>query len=286
MSHRRAPRFPLYLAAAAALCAVAPVAPSLAADDPKPAAAPATSTADGKALLDATIKAHGGDAFLKMKGLKVVGKGTFSLPESQGGFKVPIDTVTLVAVAPDKSLLDADSAMGRLRFASMGGKKGGWISYGDDNPRDLTAEQSPSADPTALLRAVAARKLPVRAAADLDPKLAKSDDGKALSAFDVTGDRGIVTRVYVESDTHLVRRMTSKTKSGEATTVLGGYKEVSGITLPTSMVTFQNGNEVLSLTFATLEVNPTVADDTFAKPKPAPKPADPALGAGGGTSLP
>lgn len=61
------------------------------------AATPATpeELAAGKAIIDAAIKAHGGDAFLKVKSFKISGKGDFALPPEAGDIAFPLDSVQL-----------------------------------------------------------------------------------------------------------------------------------------------------------------------------------------------
>jgi len=257
--------------------AAEPVKPAVA--PAKPAvAAPAVPAQDGASLFAATLQAHGGEAFLKMKSLRVSGSGVFSGAQQAGGFPVPIDSVTLLAVSPDRSLLDADTGLGRLRVAALGGKKGGWQAFGG-NVRDLKPEQSSSVDPLAFVRQVAGKKLPAKLLTTITPEVKVAAGGKALEAFEIVGEGGVVNRVWVEADTKLVRRLSSKTARGEGATLLSDYREVDGVKLPTKVVFLQNGNELFSLTFNTVEVNVDVPKNAFDKPK-AEKPAEAAGGSG------
>ncbi len=227
-----------------------------------PAASPEAANA-GKAVLDAAIKAHGGDAFLNVKSLKATGKGELS-PPGQAGFKIPLDAITFTAVSPDKSRLDLKSSFGDFAFASMGGTQGGWISVAG-NIQDLSAAQSSSSDPTAFLRAAAKNNYESTPITDAVPVV--SPDGKTLKGIAVKNDKGGITQIYVEADTNLVRRITAKTPAGDATTFLANYKEFDGLQLPTKMEVKQGGNDFLTLTFDTFEVNKPVDDAVFAKPK-------------------
>ena len=252
-----------------------------AAAPPAAPAAPASPTpeeaAEGKALLESAIKAHGGEAFLKMKSLRVTGKGELTAPENQGGFKLPLDTVTLLTAAPGRSRLDAESVFGRLSFGAPGGGKKAWYRLGEGSASDLPSAETPFADPTAVLRGAAGGD-PVRSLR-VDPGVV-IPDAKALKAFEIRGAGGATSEVYVDADTSLIRRVRTKAGKNDIVTLLGGYKAVSGVQLPTALTVRQNGVDLLALTLTGVEVDVPVEEKVFEKPvsptAAAPTTTDPA----------
>ncbi len=230
-------------------------------------AAPVPGTAEdakaGKALLDAAIKAHGGDAFLAVKSFKATGKGELT-PPGDSGLKIPIDSLVLTTAPGGKTRLDLTTGFGQVIAGVPGTDKNGWIVFGGqvrDQPG--AGGLAGAGDPTALLRDAASGKYPVKAV----PTTQKTADGKALKALEVTLSGGAPTTLFVEDGTNVLRRIDSKQGGGTATIVLGGYKTVgTGVQLPGTIVTLVNGQEVLNLTLDTFELNPTVSDTIFAKP--------------------
>ena len=155
------------------------------------------------------------------------------------------------------------SDLGEFAFASMGAGKGGWISTGG-MVQSLTPAQTNSADPLAFLRMAQRQNLSVRPLSAA-PSALEGETAK-LTGFAVTNRDGRITEIHVEEGTGLVRRIVGRGQQGEATTVLGGYKSVNGVMLPTTMRTLQNGKDFLSLTFDTLEINKPVAETAFDRP--------------------
>jgi zinc protease len=243
------------------------LSPTLKGNAAKPtASASAEDAAKGKALLDATIKAHGGDAFLALKSLTFSGKGELTAPQAQGGAKIPIDSLTLVSALPDRSRMDMITGFGPITTASPGGGKPTWISFGgqvQDPPGG--GGSGGSLDPAALLIRAAKNGYSVVALPDAD---APTADGKKLKGFAITDDRGKTSNVFVEPDTSLVRRVDNKTPNGSATVVIGGYKKAEGgLMVPTALELLVNGQQQLALTFTGVELNKAVNDTPFERPK-------------------
>lgn len=232
------------------------------------APAPAASAEDaqaGRALLDAAIKAHGGDAFLAVKSFKATGKGELT-PPGDSGLKVPIDSLVLTTAPGGKTRLDLTTGFGQVIAGVPGTDKTGWLVFGGqvrDQPG--AGGLAGAGDPTALLRDAASGKYPVRTV----PTTQKTSDGKALKALELTLAGNKPTTLFVEDGTNVLRRIDSKQGGGTATILLGGYKNAgNGVQLPGTIVTLVNGQEVLNLTLDTFELNPTVSDSIFAKPAP------------------
>jgi len=231
--------------------------------DTKPFGESEEARSAGAKLFAATIQAHGGDAFLNVKTLKIIGTGEFSTPPQAGGLTIPLDSFTLYAASPGKSRLEAQSGFGPLTFAARGEGKGGFAVLGGQT-QELPADQVAGIEPTEFLRAAVRKNYPV--AAMMDDTTEKTEDGKPLVAYEIRDDQGEVTRIFVESDTKLVRKLISKRARGTATVFLDGYKSVSGLMLPYAMHVQRNGSDVFKLTFKDIVVNGPVDDALFEKP--------------------
>lgn len=254
---------------------------------PVAAAAPATpeELAAGRALVEATLKAHGGDAFLNLKTLVARGKGELTPPgQAAGGFKLPAESATLSSVAPDKTRIELKTAFGVIVLASPGGGKAGWLDAGPiaGGVRDLPAAFNVGIlDFSSLLRAAVQGNLPARPipAPSGKPTLSEGDN-KPLKGVAVTRAAGTPpVQLYVEEATSVLRRIAVESPGGPAGTggsiviLLGGYKSVEGgLLLPGSVRLLTNGVDTLGFTFDTFSVNQPVDDALFQRPVPAAKP--------------
>jgi zinc protease len=242
------------------------LSPTLKGSAEKPVAISAEDAAKGKALLGAAIKAHGGDAFLALKSLTFTGKGELTAPQAQGGAKIPIDTVTLISVPPDRSRMDMVTGFGPITTANPGGGKPTWLSFGGQVQDPPSGGSGGSIDPAGLLIQAAKNGYAVAALPEADAPTA--DGGKKLKGFAVTDDRGKTSNVFLEPDTNLVRRVDSKTPNGSATVVIGGYKKAEGgVMVPTALEILVNGQQQLALTFTGVDLNKPVDDSLFERPK-------------------
>lgn len=220
-------------------------------------------TAGAKLLAD-TIAAHGGDAFVNVKTLKITGTGEFSTPPQAGGLTIPLDSFTLTTATGARSRLAANSGFGDLLFVARGEGKGGFAVFAGQ-VQELPADQVGGIEPTEFLRAAVLKKYPV--AAIMDDSAEKTTDGKPLVAYEVRSEKGDVTRVFVESDTKRVRKLIAKRPRGTATVLLDGYTQpVNSVLLPGTVRVQQNGADVFKLTFTKIEIDTPVADTWFEKP--------------------
>lgn len=224
----------------------------------------AEEAAAGKALLDSVIKAHGGDAFLAVKSIKATGAGELT-PPGDSGLKVPVDALTLTTAPGGKTRLDLTTGFGPVIVGSAGTGKTGWVVFGGQTQDQPGGGAGVTGDPTALLRDAVSGKY----AARIVPTTEKTGDGKALKAFTLTTGTGGMTTLFVEAETSVLRRIDSKQAGSSATVLLSDYKTAgSGVQLPGKVVTQVNGQEVFNLTLATFEINPSVTDALFERPKP------------------
>ncbi len=216
----------------------------------------------GKALIAATIKAHGGDAFLNLKEYELKGKGELSPPGQD--IKLPVDTATLTFSLPNRSRYDLKTTFGSIVLAT--GKDGsGWISA-LGQIQDAPQGAGNIGDPMDLLRKAASSGYTVRPLPE-SVKVPAETDGKALRGFTVTDPTNHTTRLYTEVDTGLVRRVIVTESKGNVTILLGSYHDTEGVQLPGFLQVTQNGKTFLSLTFDTFAVNKPVNDSLFARPK-------------------
>lgn len=217
----------------------------------------------GATLLAATVKAHGGDAFLKVQAVKFVGKGTLTPPGGETP-DLPLDSATIVTALPGRARFELKTGFaGDIILGAPGSGKPGWLSIMgqiSDLPTDVASGIS---DPVVLLLRVVQEKSPVAALSDTPT----APDGKKLRGFTVSPAAGIVAKVYVEEDTSLVRRVEVTTPTSKASFELGGYKGAKdGVTLPYTLKQSLNGNPLFDLKFDSYEINPTVTDALFEKP--------------------
>ena len=106
----------------------------------------------------------------------------------------------------------------------------------------------------------------------------------------VTLKSGEVRYIYLDPKTFLqtTTMMTKKIEGSEVVVIstIGDYRDVGGLTLPHSFsASTKDGGETQSLVFEKIEVNVTIDDERFGKPKtpgkpptPAGPPADPVVG--------
>lgn len=229
---------------------------------PSPTSASATpatpeEATEGRARLDATVKAHGGDAFLNARTLVLSGKGEVTPPGQAGaGMALPVDSVTLTAVPPDKSRLELKTPFGDVVFGAPGGGAGGWINA-MGNVQNAPPGGMVSVDPADLLRRAIQKGYALRPLPE-----------GALKGFAITDEKGQVSQVFTDPQTGLVRRVATKTAQGEMVFLVGDYKATDGVQLPSTLQVLQNGAPFLRLTFTRFVLNQPVDDAVFARPKP------------------
>lgn len=248
-----------------------PPAPPPPAPVPAPPPAPETpldpevALAEGKARLAAAIQAHGGAAFLGLKGLVLKGQGQAAPP---GGGAFPFESVTLAVALPDRARMDARTTIGEITLANPGGGQKAWLRMSggvQDSPYEAIN------DPLQVLRVAQQLHLAVRALPETEEGRAlTAPDGKPLLGFVVPFDAVRQAKVYIEKETGLVRRIVAPAVGAEAgaTILLSGYRVVDGVSLPGAFALVQEGSERISLSFESAEVNPTLPADHFERPKP------------------
>jgi len=234
--------------------------------------APATDEekAEGKKRLMATIKAHGGDAFLKAKTIEMKGKGEVTPPNQEADTKLPIEALTITFAAPDKTRLELTANFGAIVFGAPGGDAKPWLQVLGQT-RDAPAGLSSINPNQALLLAAqnekdySVRSLPEEMK---DGKEVKTNDGKALTGFAITDKTGAVTRLYAEKESGLLRRLVVfKGADNDIQILLGDYHKTENVQLPGMLKLIRGKTALLDLTFDKFAVNKPVDDSIFGSPK-------------------
>jgi hypothetical protein len=208
---------------------------------------------EGKTRLDAIIAAHGGEAFLNLKGFSLKGKGEASFPGGDQSFS--FDSLTLSCGLPDRVRLDVSLFFGEISyFLPGGGKKPVFVMAGEAQEPPFTL---PISDPTQLLRDAKTKNLPARPAPDL-----KVGDKTFLGIL-LPG-----ASIYYDPVRPLARRIMLKNAKKESLTLeLDKYKTLGGVSLPGTFVVRQGKDPLLTMTFDKLEIDPKFAEGFFAPPK-------------------
>lgn len=217
----------------------------------------------GATLFAATIAAHGGDAFLNVRTLKLTGRGQFTTPPQTGGLTVPLASFTYWVAAGGRSRLEARSPGGPMLFVIHGHGKGGFIRMAG-RTQVLPPDQTDGIEVTELLRLTARARHPVISVTDAP--LHPTDDGKTLRRYDIHDEHGRIRSLFVESDTGRVRKVVSNNTRGEVAILLSHYIVTSGLPIATEMQMRENGANVIKLTASNVTIDEDVKDSLFEAP--------------------
>ena len=217
----------------------------------------AEEMAAGRTMLAATVKAHGGDAFLNLKNMVLKGKGELTDPTGQLPGAIPIETLTLTIVMPDKVRADLGAGF-PIAFGTEGGNSVEWLTVAGME-QAAPAGLGSALNPIKLLRDAYAQNYPTR-------PLPKSGNGNE-TGYVITTDKGVAVRVYVDPTTNLATRMVLPTKTAQVIVLMGSYQTAQGVKIPGTLKVSQGNATLLDLTFTDIAVNTTVDNAIFAKPK-------------------
>ena len=224
----------------------------------KPVSIPKSDPAAEELMMSA-LKAHGGDAFLKVKSLVMRGKGELTPPGQT--ITLPVESATLTFVE-GKGRIALKTGFGEIIFASSGKGKGWLNAMGNlqDTPATLTS-------PTEILR-LAANGLAAKDgsySAALLPDIADAE-GKSQQGFSLTDSSGKTTSVYLDKETHLLRRtFTGDGKKGMNLS-LSEYKAFEGVMAPGNLKIFQGEKILANITLTEYVINKPVDEKQFEKP--------------------
>jgi zinc protease len=213
-----------------------------------------TPGADGKARLASAIAALGGDAFLNLKQVMLKGDGELSPPGMD--MKLPISSATLIFAAPGRSRFELNTGFGDVVFGSDGTNKAWLSALGNiqDAPPGF-------GDPTELLRHAVQMNFEVTLLQDM-----KDDGGGAsLLGLALKDENKRTTKIYLDSQTNLPRRIMAETGTLDVT--LGDYHVTETVKLPGSLKVTQNGKALVTLKFSSWSINKPVDEKLFMRPK-------------------
>lgn len=226
--------------------------------------------AEGRKRLLATIKAHGGDAFLKAKSIELHGKGELTPPNQEADTKLPIEALTITFAAPDKTHMELITGFGTVLFGAPGGDTKSWLQFGGQTHDAPAGLSSINPNQALLLAAQNEKDYSVRSLPDeiMDGKAIKTKDGKSLTGFAITDKMGATTRLYAEKETGLLRRLVVfKGAENDIQILLGDYHKTENVQLPGMLKVMRGKTALLDLTFDKFAVNKPVDDSIFASPK-------------------
>ena len=213
--------------------------------------------AAGRALLAATIKAHGGDAFLNLKSIVLKGKGELTEPTGQIPLPLPIETMTLTIAMPDKVRADLTAGFA-IAFGTEGKEGTEWLTV-SGMEQAAPAGLGNALNPIKLLRDAYTQNFATR-------PMPKTDTASA-SGYIITTDKGVNVRVYCDPVTHLATRIVLPSPKQDVTVLMGSYQTAQGAKIPGTLKVLMGTTPLLDLTFTSVVVNTPVDNAIFAKPK-------------------
>lgn len=232
-------------------------------EEAAPAAKPAVSNPEGKALAAKVVAALGGEA--KLQSIKSL-QGNYTLTQKTPQGDIPL-TIQSVIVFPDHIHVSATGPMGELTMVAS--PDVAFVSAGGMGVRDMPPSQR---DETL---AQIKRELIYVGQHVNDPAFVFAASGTEkignidAQILDVDG-AGVNTRWFVDPANGHVLRETYATvaRSGPAQgqTDLDDWKTSDGLTIPFLRKNKQNGEDSSTVQFTGFHINPTVDPKLFDKP--------------------
>jgi hypothetical protein len=226
---------------------------------PAAAAAAPVSEADaaaGRALVERTVAALGGTAFLEQKSLVLKGTGTLTPAPGQS---LPISAVSSWAVYPDKSRLELNLGIATVSQGSNG--EVAWVQQ-PSGVQDITAEVKESRKyGLEVLRRFGAGGYTARPLGDSEV------GGKPVKGFEVSDAEGHATRFYVDAATSLPVKISYTSKQGATDVMLKDFRDVSGVKVAYGVEQWRNGAKFLEAVYTDAQVNVEVDPKLFEKPQ-------------------
>jgi hypothetical protein len=215
------------------------------------------AAAEGKIRLSAAIAALGGDAFLTLKQVTLKGAGEITPPGSE--MTVPVAAATLTFAAPSKSRVELNTTFGDVIFGSDGTNKPWLSALGaiQDGPMGFS-------DPTELFRRAIRHDYEVTALPDTKEHAVGEMPLQGLMLKD---EKKHITKIYLDAQTHLPRRISTETEQGALDILLSDYHAAEKVMLPGTLKVAQGGKPFVSLKFTVWEINRPVDAKQFERPK-------------------
>jgi len=215
--------------------------------------------AKGMETLRAVKAELGGEAYGDIEAMRVEGEQDASM----GGQDVTLD-LTVTRQMPDKFRIVQGTPMGEITIVINGDRGRMQSPRGSQQMPASQLKQFKSQmwrDMTFLLTNLAAEGLTAV------HQGTETVEGTDYTAVEVRPPIGDAYTLLLDPDTMRPRRMryTAQTRQGpqESVDVYKDYKTVSGIAIPHTAVTYQNGSKASTTAFSSVTINPDVDADLF-----------------------
>lgn len=214
---------------------------------------------DAQDILNKMIEAQGGRETLeKIEDTKISG----TIEMTQMGVN---GTLTIYFKEPNKMRFDVE-VMGMVITQAYDGETA-WFT----NPQTGNSEEMPEQMAVDFKRQAFGNDSllnPEKFGITYAYKGKEAVEGKEYLMLEQTFDDGFKAMLYIDSETFLLYKTKAKTISPagaevEAETLMEDYIEVEGMMMPTSMTTFQDGNEFMVMTLSESTFNTGVEDSFF-----------------------
>gem|GEM_PF-4960786 len=214
----------------------------------------------GAAWFAETIAAHGGNAFLTQRTLKMTGKGEFFTPPQTGNLRVPLSAFTYYVATEGRNRLEARSPGGPIRMVIRGNGLGGYaLLAGRSFP--LTTDVTDNLEPHEFLRRIARENLPVVAVRPEEPE--EGSDGTPLLHVEVETGTNRFASLYISSDTRLLHKVIVSTSRGKMAVVLGDYTTVESRAVSQEIQLWEEDAPIMILHGSTIEIDNPIDPKLF-----------------------
>lgn len=216
-----------------------------------------------RALVNRAVEAHGGlEALQAVKRFVADADTVLATPDGDMSAK----TRTYVEY-PDHVRVDA--TLGEVHLSQVYAAGRGWMKDPGgvrEAPPEVLAEFRASArrDPVTLLLQAATGASPV----SLGPE--EGFEGRVVRPVIVAGDGGAPVRIYIDPDSGRIARLAYEVRADrtfQAEERFDDYRAIDGVSFPFKATVVRDGLVVVERTLTALRVNPTLAEDTFTRPR-------------------
>lgn len=209
------------------------------------------------AILEATIRVLGGDAFIHQKSQITRGTGTISPPGAAQ--EIPVPSIVNYTVLPEKMRMEFALPFGTLVQGFNG--QIGWMSMAGQ-VRDQTAQMKESSKyGFQVLRQIHQPGYRVRPLADAEVA------GTPALVVAVSDAEGHTTEFFIDPHTHLVLKTRYRVRGQQLEETYAEYQAVDGIQVPHRVTIFQNGVKLFAFSVGEVEINPDIDESLFEKPE-------------------
>ncbi len=228
------------------------------------AAEPADEQANkaAMALLDQTLEALGGDAYLQQRAQISRGTGTLSLPTMPQSLAVSAVTFYVLRqgpASPVRHRVEMTLPMGTMTQAFDG--KLGWVNLAGQQTDQTARMKQAQHYGIHLLRRLDQPGITARPLED------ESVNEKPCKVVELADAEGRATRFFLDAETHLVFKVAFSSGGPETERFYSDYRELEGIQVPHRIITRMDEKQVSEFVLSEVEIDPQVDDALFRKPQ-------------------